>query len=85
VIACSNKRYESGRGQPQSTTWRTLAVPPNTRQRLGLRLSSAAFRRISNFCNDLERATLTSEAVSALESRWAANPKDEPSLIRLLE
>ena len=31
-----------------------------------------------------EGATLTSEAARELESRWAANPKDEPSLVRLL-
>jgi hypothetical protein len=31
-----------------------------------------------------EGATLTSEAARELESSWAANPKDEPSLVRWL-
>lgn len=31
-----------------------------------------------------EGATLTGEAARELESKWAANPKDEPSLVRLL-
>ena len=31
-----------------------------------------------------EGAALTPEAASELESRWAANPRDEPTLVRLL-
>ncbi len=34
---------ESGRGLPHSKTWRTFVASRNTRQRLGVRQSSAAF------------------------------------------
>ena len=49
--ACNDKRYESGGGQPHSKTWRKFVASRNARQRLGVRLSPAAFPPIANFCN----------------------------------
>jgi hypothetical protein len=39
----SSRPAESGRGQPHSKTWRTFAASRNSRKRLEVRLSSAAF------------------------------------------
>jgi len=50
MSACAAKQNESGRGQPQSKTLRHIEALGTTRQRLGVRLSSAAFLADTKFC-----------------------------------
>src|SRR5437867_2553567 len=46
VPGIDGRKRKSGRGQPQSKTWRIFRAANSSRQRLGLRLPSAAFSRI---------------------------------------
>jgi len=50
MTACINRQTESGRGQPHSKTLRHIEALGTTRQRLGVRLSSAAFLADTKFC-----------------------------------
>jgi hydrogenase/urease accessory protein HupE len=51
VFPSVDERHESGRGQPHSKTLRKFEAFPKARQRLGVRLSSAAFHRFGNLWN----------------------------------
>src|SRR6184192_3197678 len=68
-------RLKSGRGQPHSKTWRRIDALPKMRQRLGVRLSSAALALAATFCIQLVLITplgSQSRAFAAGEETLAA-------------
>ncbi len=71
VTACNEERYESGRGQPHSKTCRSLITFRNARQRLGVRLSSAAFPRAGNFFNPALACVFAAVVLTPGLSLWA--------------